>query len=192
MTSFEGSADVARHFNFLTSANIFSIKNPDVSLEHLRRTSLIGPGDLKFPEKRLSNREMPSTAISMPQDGSHDSQAYERNNASAALNSQRVSSTEANTSHGFDGSHHTSSFSEKSFSSATSSSVRSAQSAETIEASSTSSSTGTMPGGFPGDQSKSVFFSEPGFTKPVVVDEADAKDFQSGDPLSPTQEHKTL
>ncbi|KAI5369817.1 putative glycosyl transferase, family 8, nucleotide-diphospho-sugar transferase [Septoria linicola] len=165
--------------------------NPDVSLEHLRRTSLIGPGDLKFPEKRLSNREMPSTAISMPQDGSHDSQTYARNNASGTLNSQRVSSTEANTSHGFDGSLQTLSFSERSFSSATSSSVKSAQSAETIEAGSTASST-TMPGGFPGDQGKSVFFAEPGFTEAVVVDEAGAEDFQSEDPLSPTQEHKTL
>ncbi|KAK4508347.1 hypothetical protein PRZ48_002085 [Zasmidium cellare] len=37
--------------------------DPSAQLEELRRNSLIGPGDLKLPEKRLSKRQMPSTAV---------------------------------------------------------------------------------------------------------------------------------
>jgi glycogenin glucosyltransferase len=37
--------------------------DPTRQLEELRRNSLIGPNDLKLPDRQLSNREMPSTAV---------------------------------------------------------------------------------------------------------------------------------
>lgn len=33
-----------------------------MQLDQLRRSSLLGPGDLKLPERKLSNRMMPTTA----------------------------------------------------------------------------------------------------------------------------------
>ncbi|KAK3629774.1 glycogenin glucosyltransferase [Elasticomyces elasticus] len=43
--------------------------NPDQQLEVLRRNSLVGPGDLKLPNKRkLSSRQMPGTSATIPEE----------------------------------------------------------------------------------------------------------------------------
>lgn len=53
------------------------LQNPEEKLEELRRGSLTTPLDLKMPEKKLPNREMPSTApaLSNPQTAPSGTQA---------------------------------------------------------------------------------------------------------------------
>lgn len=57
----------------LTIANVTYSKDPTAQLEQLRRSSLIGPGDLKMPERKLSQRQMPESSASISHSASNQS-----------------------------------------------------------------------------------------------------------------------
>jgi hypothetical protein len=60
--AFLRNCDEPHYASLAAHANIISLKDPNAQLEQLRRTSLIGPADLKLPDQRLSQRKMPPTA----------------------------------------------------------------------------------------------------------------------------------
>lgn len=165
----------------------------------------MGPGDLKLPDKKLTDRKMPPTAASIPE---HES-AYHTSLSSGVQEENTVATTENGNStllsrgsspHGLDGAQDTSSFTKSSATSSTRSATTTTSSLTSTTHTSgngfsvvTASSSAAMPGNFPEEQSGSTFFTAPDFGKPVVVDEVQAKkDFQQEEALSPTQEQKTF
>lgn len=182
---------------------ILSIKDPNVRLEQLRRTSLIGPVDLKFPDKKLAERKMPETAVPVPEatlsalnvSVSKESQAAQP----AGGETQPALLSGGGSPHGLDGSKDISSnvvspTSSMSESEATATSIQTTNAASTAFSSSQTddrSGAVTMPGQYPGSQA-SVAFAEPNFQKDLTVDEFEQKEKTGEDPLSPKQEAETL
>lgn len=163
----------------------------------------MGPGDLKLPDKKLTNRKMPLTASIPEHESTHHtsftSGVQEENTVSTTGNGSSTLLSGGSSPHGLDGTKDGSSFFKSSASSSTHSESTTTSSLTTTHTSGngsgvvTASNSAAMPGNFPVEQSGSTFFSEPNFGGPVVVDEVQAKkDFQHEEALSPTQEQKTF
>ncbi|PPJ55772.1 hypothetical protein CBER1_01563 [Cercospora berteroae] len=177
--------------------------DPNVRLEQLRRTSLIGPVDLKFPDRKLAERKMPGTAVPVPEitlsahnvGASKDTQAAQ----SAYGEIQPALLSGGGSPHGLDGAKDTSSnvvssTSSKSESEATATSIQTTNAVYTAFSSNhTDGRPGatTMPGQYPRSQS-SVAFVEPKFQNDLTVGEFEHKEKTGEDPLSPKQEGGTL
>ncbi|KAM3415239.1 hypothetical protein BST61_g8770 [Cercospora zeina] len=158
--------------------------DPNVRLEQLRRTSLIGPVDLKLPDKKLAERKMPDTAMPVPEHSQHVlGSDHSQKDQSTGSDGRPALLSGGGSPHGLDGSQDTSSY----VGSSTSSKIASTSSTRTDD---TSSAT-TMPGRF-SIESASPALVEQDFQKQVVVDEVEQKEQASEDTLSPKHEDGTL
>ncbi|EME48507.1 glycosyltransferase family 8 protein [Dothistroma septosporum NZE10] len=79
--------------------------DPSTQLEQLRRSSLMGPSDLKMPGRRLSKRDMPSSAAPITEGTlNHPHDPIADSSGSSGGTSHLQSSSGVGHSHGFDGS----------------------------------------------------------------------------------------